>query len=175
MIEIKGYVKKYATKTMTVDAYKSLKKGFALKGVNGAGKTTLLKAMANLIPFQGEISIPKPAMYVDASMALPEVRLKTLKPLFNDKAKSLYARWFQEHEDDLVPKKCSLGMQQKLRLCLALSAPVKTLLLDEPLRGLDQSAIQIFLEALKSETKTVIFTSHETFLKPESWDLLEPF
>jgi ABC-type multidrug transport system ATPase subunit len=175
MIEIKGYVKKYTTKTMTVNDVKSFKTGFSLQGVNGAGKTTLLKAMANLIPFQGGISIPRPAMYMDASMGLPEGRLKTLKPLFNDKAKTLYATWFQEKEDDLVPKKCSLGMQQKLRLCLALSAPVKTLLLDEPLRGLDQAAIQIFLEALKSETKTVIITSHETFLKPESWDLLEPF
>lgn len=175
MIEIKGYKKKYSTKTMTLDHFKSFKTGFALQGVNGAGKTTLLKAMANLIPFQGQITMPRPVLYMDASMGLPEGTLKTLKPLLNLQARALYNQWFKEIEDDLVPKKCSLGMQQKLRLCLALSAPVQSLLLDEPLRGLDQAAIQAFLEVLKTETKTLIITSHEIFVKPESWDILEPF
>lgn len=175
MIEIKGYKKKYSTKTMTLDHFKSFKTGFALQGVNGAGKTTLLKAMANLIPFQGQITMPRPILYMDASMGLPEGTLKTLIPLLNLQARALYNQWFKEIEGDLVPKKCSLGMQQKLRLCLALSAPVQSLLLDEPLRGLDQAAIQAFLEVLKTETKTLIITSHEIFLKPESWDILEPF
>jgi ABC-2 type transport system ATP-binding protein len=175
MIEIKGYTKKYSTKTMTLNDFKSFKTAFSLQGVNGAGKTTLLKAMADLIPFQGMISLPKPVLYVDASMGLPEGPLKNLKPLLSHKAKALYEVWFQESEDRLVPKKCSLGMQQKLRLCLALSAPVKTLLLDEPLRGLDQAAIQAFLNALNFETKTFIITSHETFVRPEGWEILEPF
>ncbi len=42
----------------------------------------------------------------------------------------------------------SLGTRQKLRLCLALSQPATLLLLDEPLRALDQAACAVLIDLL---------------------------
>jgi len=69
--------------------------------------------------------------------------------------------WFTREDETLRADECSLGMLQKIRLCLALSYPVKTLLLDEPLRGLDTKAKIEWIKALDKTSKRVVITSHE--------------
>lgn len=173
MIEVINFKKKYRAKTIQCDYLKSNHQGLYLTGVNGSGKTTLLKAMAEIIPYQGSIKIPYPILYLDASLPLPMIRLKTLKKILSPANQKLFAGWFSSEDETLMPDECSLGMRQKLRLCLGLSYPVQTILLDEPLRGLDQKASKLLIEVLQTLEKKVVLTSHENFVCPATWQTLE--
>jgi len=175
MIEVTGFVKKYRAKTIRLDDLKSDHEVIYLQGVNGSGKTTLLKAIAGIIPYQGTIEVMRPALYVDASMPVPLKTLKSLKTLLTREAKTLFETWFNLEDEALRTDECSLGMLQKIRLCLALSYPVMTLLLDEPLRGLDTKAKIEWIKTLNETSKRVVITSHEIFDCPASWAIIDPF
>jgi len=175
MIEIKAFKKEYRFKSIELAYLKSDSRGLYIKGINGAGKTTLLKAMADIIPFEGTILMPTPVLYLDASLPVPNWPLYRLKNLMTPPLQGLFESWFKEKEVYLWPKECSLGMLQKVRLCLGLSWPVKTILLDEPLRGLDEKAVRQLTQYLSEETKTVVMTSHESFNPPSTWQTLDPF
>jgi ABC-type multidrug transport system ATPase subunit len=175
MIQIEHFLKKYPTKTIRLDDFSSKALGLYIEGVNGSGKTTLLKAMAGLIPYEGLIRVPRPILYLDAELPLPPVCLRDIKSFLTPAMLHLYDTWFTPQEDRLTPVTCSLGMKQKLRLLLALSAPVKTLALDEPFRGLDQAAIQTVLEVLEESSQTMVMTSHERFEVPPQWAIIHGF
>jgi ABC-2 type transport system ATP-binding protein len=175
MIQIKDFKKKYPTKTIRLDDFSSKAVGLYIEGVNGSGKTTLLKAMAGLIPYQGLIHVPRPILYLDAELPLPSVTLRELKSFFTPALMDVYHTWFSAKEDGLTPAAASLGMKQKLRLLLAFSAPVKTLALDEPFRGLDQAAIQTVLKVLEEGRKIIVMTSHERFEVPPQWAIMHGF
>lgn len=175
MIEIVAFKKKYRAKTIHLTHLSSDHPGLYLKGVNGSGKTTLLKAMADIIPYQGSIQIPRPVLYLDASLPLPIRPLKKIKKLLSPSSLILFEQWFSKEDEALMPDECSLGMRQKLRLCVGLSYDVQTIILDEPLRGLDQAASLVLVERLAQEEKKVVMTSHETFTCPSSWAIVEMF
>lgn len=175
MIEIKNFKKSYRATTIQLKHLKSTAKGLYIHGVNGAGKTTLLKAMAHIIPYQGSIVCPRPLLYLDASLPLPKEKLSLIKRWMTPPYQTLFEAWFTQTEENLWPEECSLGMLQKVRLCLSLSFPVKTILLDEPLRGLDQTASEMVIKYLENESKQVVITSHERFMVPTSWDIVHPF
>lgn len=173
MIEIINFKKHYRAKTIQINDLKSTQEGLYLKGANGSGKTTLLKAMAEIIPYQGSIQIPRPVLYLDASFPLPKIKLRKIKDLLSPPYQTLFETWFSKEDERLMPDECSLGMLQKMRLCLGLSYPVKTILLDEPLRGLDEAASMLLIEVLEKESKKVVITSHENFNCPASWQITE--
>lgn len=67
-----------------------------------------------------------------------------------------------EAKDKLV-KKYSLGMRQRLGIAQALMENPDTLILDEPMNGLDNACVKMIREILldlKKEGKTILLVSH---------------
>mgnify|MGYP000760555172 FL=1 len=67
-----------------------------------------------------------------------------------------------EAKDKLV-KKYSLGMRQRLGIAQALMENPDTLILDEPMNGLDNACVKMIREILldlKEEGKTILLVSH---------------
>ena len=67
-----------------------------------------------------------------------------------------------EKELSAYPAELSGGMQRRVSLARALAAPYDTLLLDEPLTGLDDSTAKAVLEVTRknAQGKTVLFVTH---------------
>jgi heme exporter protein A len=71
-----------------------------------------------------------------------------------------------ERKNDLV-RTFSRGMQQRLSIGRALLADPKIILLDEPFSGLDQSAIENFVDlftSLISLDRMIVMTTHDLHL-----------
>ncbi|MBS1788421.1 MAG: ABC transporter ATP-binding protein [Acidobacteria bacterium] len=159
---------------------------FALLGPNGSGKTTTLKCMVGLtVPTAGEIKINGLDLWRDAREAR---RMMSFLPQRLSFHESLTAREVLEFYRDLrkLPAakiddvlhnshfdfngfchkpvgELSGGMVQRLGLAVACLPDAPVLLLDEPTVSLDpEGAIRFreFLATLKSEGKTIVFSSH---------------
>ena len=156
-----------------------------LSGANGAGKSTLLRAVAGLLPFNGEIRIhghapaslearkemifvpDEPALYEDLSLrehaeftaglyAKPEALTRILQHL---------ETFDLETRLDEFPAAHSRGMRQKLSLALALGLELPVTLLDEPFNGLDAASqinLQTILTAMLERGLTLAFSAHQT-------------
>lgn len=162
-----------------------------LLGSNGAGKTTLIKILCNLIEAdEGEIFIhgtplihsnKKAIKYVSSvlegnrnlywRLTVKEnveyflgIRGVGRKKIENKLLPLLRRFNLYEKKDELV-KNLSRGMQQKVAIIVALMLDTEVLILDEPTLGLDvQSNIEIIdflLEIAKSESKTILISSHD--------------
>ncbi len=157
---------------------------FALAGENGAGKTTLMKCLLDFCSFEGEIVLR------GVSSSLPESRacLSFLPERFNapwfltgrefiramlalgrgswseQRTRAVFADLGLAAESlDRPVRDFSKGMNQKLGLAASLLSQRELLVLDEPMSGLDPSArqrVKNLLLGLKSEGRTVFFTSH---------------
>lgn len=60
-------------------------------------------------------------------------------------------------------RKYSLGMRQRLGIAQALMEEPETLILDEPMNGLDNDCVEMIrkiLSQLKEEGKTILLVSH---------------
>ena len=156
-----------------------------LSGANGAGKSTLLRAIAGLLPFNGEIRIAghapaslearkeaifvpdEPALYEDLSLrehaeftaglyAKPEALERILQHL---------ETFDLETRLDEFPAAHSRGMRQKLSLALALGLELPVTLLDEPFNGLDAASqinLQRMLIVMLQKGLTLAFSAHQT-------------
>lgn len=125
-----------------------------LAGRNGSGKTTLLRAIGNLIPYRGEISVhggigfmpDRPALYprltgvehVALVMAMRGISRSSRKAV----AQELLSRFDLADVGDRRVRGWSLGMRRKLTFALALCGQPKVLLLDEPGDALDDVAFE---------------------------------
>jgi len=159
-----------------------------LLGPNGAGKTTIVSMLCGLtVPDAGHIAIGGDTIRGDASMAkrriglvpqdlalyeeLPaRTNLEVFGALYGlsggklrhrcDQALSLVGLADRAKEK---PRTFSGGMKRRLNIACALVHDPDILLLDEPTVGVDpQSRNAIFdnLETLKSEGKTLVYTTH---------------
>jgi len=157
---------------------------FGLAGENGAGKTTLMKCMLDFCQFEGEIRLR------GVPSSLPESRscLTFLPERFNapwfltgrEFIRAMLAlghsSWNEERVKTMFSdlglaasslerpvREFSKGMSQKLGLAACFLSQRELLVLDEPMSGLDPSArfrVKNILLRLKSEGRTVFFTSH---------------
>jgi ABC-2 type transport system ATP-binding protein len=155
-----------------------------LIGPNGAGKSTLLRAVASLLPFEGDISIGGFDSYQRAARScftyaadvpvLYEDLTLGEQAIFASRAwgrpESITAiheilRAFQLTDRlDEFPVTHSRGMQQKLSLALAIGVGTPLLMLDEPYDGLDRRAQPILTELLLRHADTggaVLVTTHQ--------------
>jgi ABC-2 type transport system ATP-binding protein len=158
---------------------------FALAGENGAGKTTLIKCMLDFCRCDsGTISIQGiPSSEPRARSQLAFLPERFTPPWFLDGRQFLRAMlrlggaaWNEDAARSVVEalglapealevpvRNYSKGMSQKIGLAGCLLSGRNLLVLDEPMTGLDPSAryrVKTLLRRLRSEGRTLLFTSH---------------
>lgn len=157
-----------------------------LIGKNGAGKSTTFKAILNMVKpdsgsvtlFQKDFSRHEKECKERIGVVFGGVDFYPLKKLSAITAvtRMFYADWDQERYQKYIRrfalderkkyKELSSGMKVKYLLALALSHHAELLILDEPTSGLDpvsrEELLQIFRQIVKSETCSILFSTHIT-------------
>lgn len=158
---------------------------FALTGVNGAGKTSLIKCLFDFIALDaGSIEIHGLQHRLPAARAplafLPErfmppyylsgqdflnymLKLHGVAPAPNSVAAQLAALEFDGAALGAPVRTLSKGMTQKLGLAACLLSRKNTLVLDEPMSGLDPKARALFkteLGRVRERAGTLFFSTH---------------
>ncbi|WP_327069421.1 ATP-binding cassette domain-containing protein [Kitasatospora sp. NBC_01250] len=185
MIEAVGLTKRYGPKTAVQDLSFSVRPGIVtgFLGPNGAGKSTTMRMLLGLDnPSAGHATI-NGRRYADHPAPLREVgamlearAIHTGRSAFNHllalAATHGIARSRVEEVIDLVGLRqvarkraggFSLGMGQRLGIASALLGDPATLILDEPVNGLDPEGIlwiRNLLKSLAAEGRTVLVSSH---------------
>lgn len=188
MIKVSNLTKKFGEFVALDDVSFEINDGetFALLGPNGSGKTTTLKCLIGLtIPSSGAISIDdldisrqaqeakRLMSYLPQRVSFPEqltarevlqffCRLRRLPPSRIAQTLETPNFHFNGFSDKPV-NQFSGGMLQRLGLAVACLPNAPILVLDEPTMSLDpEGAIQFrqFLNVLKREGRTIVFSSH---------------
>jgi len=185
MIEAHGLVKTYGDKVAVDDLSFEVKPGIVtgFLGPNGAGKSTTMRMIIGLdAPTRGSVTVNGSA-YADHRAPLHEVgALLEAKAVHNGRSArnhllvlaatcGISAQRVDELLDlvgltEVASKRVggfSLGMGQRLGIAAALLGDPATLILDEPINGLDPEGIlwiRHLLKALAREGRTVLVSSH---------------
>jgi ABC-2 type transport system ATP-binding protein len=185
MIEARGLTKRYGDKTAVRDLSFSVKPGIVtgFLGPNGAGKSTTMRMILGLDgPTSGSATVNGRA-YADHAAPLHEVgalleakAIHTGRTAFNHLLALAATTGIPKSRVDEVidvvglrevAKKraggFSLGMGQRLGIASALLGDPQTLILDEPVNGLDPEGIlwiRNLLKDLAGEGRTVFVSSH---------------
>ncbi len=185
MIEARGLTKKYGEKVAVHDLTFTVRPGIVtgFLGPNGAGKSTTMRMILGLdAPTSGTVTVGgKPYAEHDRPLqtvgALLEARAVHTSRSAYSHLRALAAthgisnRRVEEVIEmvglgDVARKRAggfSLGMGQRLGIASALLADPETLILDEPVNGLDPEGIRWVRDLLKSlaaEGHTVFVSSH---------------
>ncbi len=190
MLQLRSLTKRYGSLVALDDVSLDIAKGecFGLLGPNGAGKSTLMSLVAGLrAPDAGTLTLdgaPLSAANVATRTALglvpqsialydelsAEQNLRIFGELYGLRGAELRARVDEGLEAVQLAdrrkhqvKTFSGGMQRRLNLVAALLHRPKLLLCDEPTVGVDpqsRNAIFDFLERLKREGLTIIYSTH---------------
>ena len=168
---LEGVSFRYGRKEIFQNLNGSFPKGevVGIIGPNGIGKTTFLKLLAGFErPSKGVIVkngkcmalLEQPAFYADMTGGA-NLEYFLRRKLKEEERRRLF---FSFGEDILnIPvKKYSMGMRQKLALCLAFLSDAELLLLDEPTNALDQEAVAAFRELVRKEksSRSIVIASH---------------
>ena len=185
MIEARGLTKDYgstrAVDDLTFEVRPGIVTGFL--GPNGAGKSTTMRLMVGLdAPTAGDVTV-NGKRYRDFRAPLHEVGA-VLEARSVHGGRSAYNHLLSLAQTHGIPKRrvgelidlvglhavankragqFSLGMGQRLGIAAALLGDPSTLLLDEPVNGLDPEGIQWIRNLLKSlaaEGRTIFVSSH---------------
>jgi ABC-2 type transport system ATP-binding protein len=185
MIEARALVKKYGEKTAVDDLTFTVRPGLVtgFLGPNGAGKSTTMRMILGLdAPMAGEVTV-NGKRYAAHAAPLHEVgALLEAKAVHTGRSAyhhllalalttGIPRRRVDEVIDlvglhDVARKRAggfSLGMGQRLGVAAALLGDPATLVLDEPVNGLDPEGvlwIRNLLRALAAEGRTVFLSSH---------------
>lgn len=186
-IELKGVTKKYDGFTLNNVSF-AVPKGSIMGfiGQNGAGKSTTIKAILGIIGIDsGEINIfgkdhlkEEYELKEDIAAVFDELPFHDnlnakqiniiMSGMFRNWDKELFFGYLERFG---LPqkKKCgkfSKGMRMKLQIAVALSHGAKLLIMDEATTGLDpvvrNEILDIFLEYLQDENKSILMSSHIT-------------
>ena len=152
-IEITDVTKKYGKRTIFEHLNLTITSEYVnlLRGHNGLGKSTLLQCLAGLIKYQGHIEPNYDEMaYCPERFVLPEYilvkELFTLIPLNQRKVEELLKKFSVNPAQRI--RSLSKGMHLKILLTLTLAREVDAYFFDEPLNGLDDESIKVFIDAL---------------------------
>jgi ABC-2 type transport system ATP-binding protein len=157
-----------------------------LRGENGAGKTTLLKlAGGALTPHAGKIWLDEIEIHAQplayrlhcyyCGGDTPQLPWLTVREILD-----MHTGLYPGTDTDLLNAELSafhllptldqpvttlsLGQHKKMQLALALSLPVRLLLIDEPFNGLDTDAVAYLRQQLSAPERlarqTILLTSH---------------
>ncbi len=195
MLEVYHLTKRYGKTTANDDLSFRVEDGeiAVLCGPNGAGKSTAIKSIAGLLRYDGTIlfdgefnKTPKakrsfgyiPEMPAPIETLTVEEHLEFIARAYRvedwkPKAEELLACMELDDKRKKLGKELSKGMQQKLSICCALLPGPRTLLLDEPLVGLDPHAIKELkniLLRLRDERCAILLSTHMLDSVQEFWD-----
>jgi ABC-2 type transport system ATP-binding protein len=185
MIEAAGLTKRYGGKTAVDDLSFAVRPGVVtgFLGPNGAGKSTTMRLLVGLdrpnggsfrINGKSYVDFPAPLREVGALLEARAVHtgrsarnhLLAMAATNGIKRKRVDEMLGLVGLDDVAGKRAggfSLGMGQRLGIASALLGDPGTLLLDEPVNGLDPEGIlwiRNLLKALAAEGRTVFVSSH---------------
>ncbi|MBO0844786.1 MAG: ATP-binding cassette domain-containing protein [Nocardioides sp.] len=185
MIEAVGLTKKYGDKVAVRDLTFRIRPGIVtgFLGPNGAGKSTTMRLILGLdAPTAGSVTVdglpyaahPMPLKVVGAVLEARAVH--TSRSAYNHLKALAATHGIPDSRvadvidmvglHEVARKRAggfSLGMGQRLGLASALLADPSTLILDEPVNGLDPEGIRWIrdlLKALAAEGRTVFVSSH---------------
>ncbi|WP_261554895.1 ABC transporter ATP-binding protein [Frankia tisae] len=185
MIEVRGLTKRYGDRVAVRDLTFTVRPGSVtgFLGPNGAGKSTTMRMIAGLdAPTAGTVSI-NGAHYRGARAPMAELGIlleakavHTSRSAFNHllalaQTNGVPRRRVDEVIDlvglrEVAKKRVggfSLGMGQRLGVASALLGDPQTVVLDEPVNGLDPEGIlwvRNLLKGLAAEGRTVFVSSH---------------
>ncbi|MGH9768073.1 MAG: ATP-binding cassette domain-containing protein [Blastocatellia bacterium] len=182
---VRNLVKRYGDLTAVAGASFDVRRGevFGLLGPNGAGKTTTVEIIEGLRSRDGgEVTVCGFDPVENVNEVKQRIGVALQATALPDKievreALALFADFYSRRADvDGLLQMVSLeekaqsrfdtlsgGQQQRLAVALALVNDPEVLILDEPTTGLDARArreLHGVIEGLKSESKTVILTTH---------------
>ena len=186
-IEVNNYTKIIKGMTVLDNINLTLEKGSLslIVGGNGSGKTMLLRALSGLIfPTSGEILIDGKKLIfnekfpVDIGICIEQngmqsnisgfenlAYLANINKIMDEEEILRYMKLFDVYKyKDMKFKKYSLGMKKKLALIQAVMENQDLMIFDEPLNGLDEKSIDVFvkhLEEEKAKGKTIIIATHK--------------
>lgn len=174
-IVLRNLSKSYGENLVISDLNLNIKSGVTtcLMGPSGCGKTTLLRLIAGLeIPDSGEImSEARKISYVFQEDRLSEdfsvisnIRFVVGKTMNSEDVRNLLKEFELGDVIDKPVRELSGGMKRRVAIARALSATYDLLILDEPLKGLDEKLKQHVMEVIKNHTKgkTVIYVTHDS-------------
>lgn len=195
MIEVKNLVKDYGSVVAVDDISFVAENGriSVLLGPNGAGKSTTIKSIAGLLTHDGEILIDgneNTSLVAKKSFGyIPEVPIfyenLTVEEHIHFIGKAYKLDNYMEYADYLldkfnlldkkksVAKKLSKGMTQKLSMILGLMTKPTSMMMDEPMIGLDPQAIEevlILLQELKDKGISILISTHIIDVINDIWD-----
>lgn len=195
MIEVKHLVKSYdkvkAVNNISLQANNG--EITILLGPNGAGKSTTIKSIAGLLTHEGEITIDghentsveakqvfgytsETPVFYEALTVEEHIHFigKAYRiPDYMKYADELLERFHLSEKKKTIAKELSKGMTQKLSLVLALLPKPTSLLIDEPMIGLDPSAIEEVLQILndlRNHGVAILISTHIIDVITGIWD-----
>lgn len=186
MIYVKDLSLKIKNETILSDINLHIAKGkiTGLVGRNGCGKTMLMKCITGFVkPTSGEvvfnekkigedIDFPRDTgIIIETPSFIPYysgrknlIELASLnRKIGKDKIDQVLEKVGLYEARNKMVRKYSLGMRQRLGIAQALMEDPETLILDEPMNGLDNDCVEMIrkiLGQLKSEGKTILLVSH---------------
>ena len=186
MIYVKDLSLKIKNETILSDINLHIEKGkiTGLVGRNGCGKTMLMKCITGFVkPTSGEvvfnekrigedIDFPKDTgIIIETPSFIPYysgrknlLELASLnRKIGKDKIDQVLEKVGLYEARNKMVRKYSLGMRQRLGIAQALMEDPETLILDEPMNGLDNDCVEMIrkiLGQLKEEGKTILLVSH---------------
>ena len=170
LITLESVTKRYGEKTVTDRFSYCFEPGkrYCLFGPSGCGKTTLLRLIAGLeTPEEGKVTVEGGpfSMQFQEDRLLPWHRvLKNLTYTMDQKtALEALKEAGLENEVNRYPGELSGGMRRRLSLMRALKSPSDAVLLDEPVRELDEETADRMLDTIDRETrgKLMILVTHD--------------
>ena len=164
-----------------------------LLGPNGAGKSTTIKSITTLLQYKGDIKINGVAnSSLDAKKGfgyIPEAPvlydLLTIDEHVEFIGKAYRCENYRALADEYIAlfkledkrkkavRELSKGMKQKVSMLLALIISPKTLLVDEPMVGLDPASIEETLQlfvSLKQQGVAILISTHIIDVIEAIWD-----
>ncbi len=174
VLQVKNLSKSYGTIKILEEANTLIDRGdkIGLIGANGVGKTTLLHMIAELVDYQGELTLGHHVdwtLYSQHQIESLHMESEILQELQNhnaqlteNDARSILG-CFLFSGDDVYKKVKVLSGGEKSRVALAkiLTSKANFLLLDEPTNHLDMISKDILIQALDQYEGSYIMVSHD--------------
>lgn len=190
MLQLNRFSKTYRGRAvLRIDAFAFSPGTYWIQGANGSGKSTLLKAIAGVIPFEGDIllegqwSVKKQAVAYRRLVNFAEA--EPLFPEFLTGCELIHlfraAKNGPPHQEDFYLEGLrmtsyvhepvgtySSGMLKKLSLVLAFLGRPTCIVLDEPLTTLDAEAIPVLCSWMANQHAqqgtSFLLSSHQAFV-----------